>query len=159
MRPNRICVAVALQRYLDFTPIALRQRELAGFLAKKHNAPCDVLSVDAPIPLLPDVETTEDKLKRFIEPLAAIGVDVAWALRQGRPSREIEAFAVESGADLLIIGSHSKRGPLDVGLGSTASNLTREGRVSTYMVWPTVEEQERARELMIPRYPLIFPYG
>jgi hypothetical protein len=27
------------------------------------------------------------------------------------------------------------------------------------MVRPTEEEQEKAKELMIPRYPVVFPYG
>jgi hypothetical protein len=59
----------------------------------------------------------------------------------------------------LIIGSHSKRGPLDVGLGSTASALLRELETTVITVRPTADEQEKALELMIPRYPVVFPYG
>ena len=62
-------------------------------------------------------------------------------------------------ADLLIIGSHSKRGTLDVGLGSTAAALHRELEATVITVRPTAEEQEMVQELMIPRYPLVFPYG
>ncbi len=75
------------------------------------------------------------------------------------PSREIAAFIEASGADVLIIGSHSKRGALDVGLGSTASALMSDLEISVIMVRPTEDEQERARELMIPKYPVVFPYG
>ncbi len=74
---QRICVAAALQRYLDFTPVALRQRELAGVLAKAYGAKIWVLSVDAPVPLLPDVETTEDKLRRYVGVLEEDGCEVA----------------------------------------------------------------------------------
>ena len=62
-------------------------------------------------------------------------------------------------ADLLIIGSHSKRGPLDVGLGSTASALLRDLETTVMMVRPTEAERRRAQELAIPRYPWVFPYG
>ena len=60
---------------------------------------------------------------------------------------------------LLIIGSHSKRGPWDVGLGSTSTDLVNESPCPLLMVWPTRQEAERAQELMIPGYPFVFPYG
>ena len=159
MNHKSICVAVALQRYLDFTPIALRQRGLAAVLARGFGAQLTVVSVNAPVDLLPGVETTDDKLQRFIGPLGGEGFEVSAHLLRGKPSREIEDFVVQQRADLLIIGTHSKRGPLDVGLGSTASALVRDVSSAVLMVRPTVEEQREAHELMIPRYPLIFPYG
>jgi len=156
---SRICVAAALQRYLDITPIAARIRDLAGVLAAAHGASVSVLSVEAPVELLPDVDSMVEKLERYAAPLTAEGFDVDVALRKGKPSREIISYVEETGADLLIIGSHSKRGVLDVGLGSTASVLMRELEPSVIMVRPTEAEQERAQELMIPRYPVVFPYG
>ena len=48
---------------------------------------------------------------------------------------------------------------LDVGLGSTAAALLREMEITVLMVRPTADEQERAQELIIPRYPVVFPYG
>jgi nucleotide-binding universal stress UspA family protein len=159
MAYTSICVAVALQRYVDLTPLALMMRDLAILLAREHGASVHVVSVDAPVPLLPDAETTEDKVARFAEPLVELGLSVTTEVRQGRPSQEIRACAEALAADLIIIGSHSKRGPLDVGLGSTASALVRDVSGTVLMVRPTQAEQEQARELMIPRYPLIFPYG
>ncbi len=156
---TRICVAVALQRYLDFTPVALRQRELAMVLARSYGSAIRVLSVNAPVPLLPEVETTEDKLARYVEPLAAEGLDVQSRLLEGTPSRMISEYVGEVGADLLIIGSHSKRGPLDVGLGSTAAAISQDLPAAVILVRPTAAEQERIHALMIPRYPLVFPYG
>jgi len=78
---------------------------------------------------------------------------------EGRPSEEIIGLVKTIEADLLIIGSHSKRGVLDIGLGSTASAVMRDLDVTVLMVKPTEEEQEKAKELMIPRYPVVFPYG
>jgi nucleotide-binding universal stress UspA family protein len=159
MAYTRICVAAALQRYLDITPIAARIRDLAGVLAAAYRVPISVLSVEAPVELLPDVETLEEKIERYAEPLRVEDLKVDIALRKGRPSTAIIAHVQAIGADLLIIGSHSKRGPLDVGLGSTAAALLRDLETTVLMVRPTEAEQEAARELMIPRYPIVFPYG
>jgi nucleotide-binding universal stress UspA family protein len=86
-------------------------------------------------------------------------MEVAVVLREGRPSKVISEVVAELGADLLVVGTHSKRGPIDVGLGSTAAALERELGATVLLVRPTPAEQEAARELMIPRYPLVFPYG
>jgi len=147
MAYTRICVAAAMQRYLDITPIAARLRDLAGVLALAGDVPVTVVTVEAPVDLLPDVETTEEKLERLA------------ALLEGRPSEEIATLVKTIEADLLIIGSHSKRGVLDIGLGSTAAALMRDLDVTVLMVKPTEKEQEKAKELMIPRYPVVFPYG
>jgi len=159
MAYSRICVAAALQRYLDITPIAARLRDLAGVLAGAYDIPVAVISVEAPVELLPDVETTEEKLERLAAPLREQGLVVSTKLLEGRPSQQIAAFVEIVGADLLLIGSHSKRGVLDVGLGSTAAALLREMEITVLMVRPTADEQERAQELIIPRYPVVFPYG
>jgi nucleotide-binding universal stress UspA family protein len=155
----KVCVAAALQRYIDITPIAARIRDLAGVLAAAQTIPVSVLSVEAPVELLPDVESLEEKIERYAEPLRVEGLEVEVTIRKGRPSREIIAHMEEIGADVLVIGSHSKRGPLDVGLGSTASALLRDLETTVITVRPTESEQVRARELMIPRYPVVFPYG
>jgi len=160
MSYSKICLAVALQRYLDITPIAARLRELAIALAQHSGGELAVLSVEAPVELLPEVETLEEKLDRFVEPIRESGLQVHAELRKGRPSREILAFVREVGGDLLVVGSHSKRSALDVGVGSTAAALLRELLdVPVLMVRPTDDEQDRAEELKIPRYPLVFPYG
>jgi len=156
---RRIVAAVALQRYLDFTPIALRIRYLAVLLARANGVPLHLLSVDAPVDLLPGVETTADKLERLVEPVRGAGIEVLTVVREGRPSRVISDVVAEVDADLLIVGTHSKRGPIDVGLGSTASASDRELAATVLMVRPTLAEQEAALELMIPKYPLVFPYG
>jgi nucleotide-binding universal stress UspA family protein len=111
------------------------------------------------VELLPEVETMTEKLDRYAHPLMAEGIEVDVVLRKGRPSSEIVAFVEASGVDLLIIGSHSKRGTLDVGLGSTAQALMSELETTVIMVRPTEDEQEKARDLMIPKYPMVFPYG
>lgn len=158
VRPS-ICVAVALQRYLDFTPVALRQRDLARAMAVADGASLTILSVDAPVDLLPHLETTDEKLRRYAEPLIEAGLPVATVLRRGRPSTKIVEVAAEIKADALIMGSHSKTGPFDVGLGSTVRALPDDFDVPVILIRPTEADSDRVRELMIPSYPVVFPYG
>lgn len=154
-----ICVAVALQRYLDFTPVALRQRALARALAIVNEATLTMVSVDAPVDLLPHLATTEEKIQRFVEPLVEEGIAVHTILRTGKPSTEILEVIEEIEADLLIMGSHSKSGPLDIGLGSTVRALPQDLEVPLILIRPTDAEVEKVRELIIPSYPVVFPYG
>ena len=152
-----LCLAIyRLGSHITTPGVNLRALEQ---LAGQFGPDVHFVSVDAPVPLLPDAETTADKVARLVEPLVELGLAVTTEVRRGRPSQEIRACAEALAADLVIIGSHSKRGPLDVGLGSTASALVREVSGTVLMVRPSQAEQERAGELMIPRYPLIFPYG
>ena len=154
-----ICVAVAPQRYLDFTPVALQQRAVARAIAIVNEATLTVVSVNTPVDLLPHLATTEEKILRFIEPLVAEGLSVNTVLRIGRPSKEILAVIEEIGCDVLIMGSHNKSGALDIGLGSTVRALPQDLEVPLILIRPTAAEIERARELTIPSYPVVFPYG
>jgi len=154
-----ICVAVALQRYLDFTPVALRQRAVARAMAIVNEATLTVVSVDAPVDLLPHLATTEEKISRFVESLIDEGLSVNTILRTGKPSAEILEVVEESKADLLIMGSHNKSGPLDIGFGSTVRALPHDLEVPLILIRPTAAEVERVRELIIPSYPVVFPYG
>ncbi len=161
MKYSRIVVAAALQRYIEPPPVAVRSREVGIALAKEHKAPVDVIAVDAPVRLLPGTESTEEKLNRFVEPFRNAGIEVRTHLLSGKPSDQILEFLVtlRSETSLLIIGSHSKRGPLDVGVGSTSSALVKISPCPVLMIWPTLREAERTQELMIPGYPSVFPYG
>lgn len=159
MSYKKILLAAALQRYVNFTPLALRQREFALALAQKFGAELHVLTAQAPAGLLPHVESTEEKLARYVEPLQDQDVTVKVIYRVGKPSTVIQQVVSEMGADLVIIGSHSKRGVLDVGIGSTAAAVERGLAATVMMIRPTVEDSAKAREEMIPKYPLVFPYG
>ena len=159
MRASRIVLAVALQRYVDFPPVALRAREVAAALARAGDSAVEVVTVEAPGALLPGLETAEEKLGRFVRGLRDQGLEAEGHLLTGRPAERIPPFVVHCGADFLVIGSHSKRNLLDVGIGATANALVRACPCPVVMVWPTREESARARELMIPGYPFIFPYG
>ena len=153
-----IAVAVALQRYVDVPPVAARQRDLALALARQTGLPVRVLSVEAPVALVASALSTADKLRAFIEPFAAAGVAVETDVRRGRPGHVVVEWAREVRADTLVVGSHSKQSPVDVELGSAARHILREAPCSVLLVRPTVDEQERAKQMMIPHYPWAFVY-
>src|SRR4051794_30197174 len=116
-----IALPVALQRYVDAPPVAVRQRDIALALAKESRAKIVVLSCEADLGLVPQAETVAQKLAAFSAPLIEAGIDVDVVVLQGRPGDAIPPAVLERGADLAVVGTHSKRRFLDVNLGNTAS--------------------------------------
>ena len=159
MTHKHICVAVALRRYVDVTPVALRQAAIALPLARAWGAEISFITVEAPITLLPHIDSIEKKMARFLEKLDLDDLLVRSACLHGKPSVEIEQYVQNVGVDLLVMGSHSKRGPLDIGLGSTAEAVSRHVDTPILLVRPTHEEVKLADSLKIPAYPIVFPYG
>ncbi len=78
----------------------------------------------------------EQKLDDYIAPLKEEGLEVAKILRVGSPREVIAQVAREIEADLLIIGSHSKRGILDIALGGTAQSVSRRAPCEVVLVSP-----------------------
>lgn len=159
MRIQKILLAVALQRYLDITPHALVARDVAMDLASLHKAGLFVLTTEFHLALMPEGESTEDKLKRFMAPILEKGIKAESLLREGSPRKLIPQVAREVGADLIVLGSHSKRGILDTRLGGTARAVIENAPCRIILTAPTREEAAKTRDLIIPEYPFIFPYG
>lgn len=153
-----IGVAVALQRYVDVPPVAARQRDLAAAYARQTGAPIRILSVEAPVSLVASALSLDEKLRTYAQPLVDAGLDVETSVRRGRPASVVLEWLDDVGADLLVLGSHSKQSPVDVDMGSAARHLLREAPCAVVLVRPTVAEQERAKQMMIPHYPWAFVY-
>ena len=78
-------------------------------------------------------------------PLHAAGVAVSPILRVGDPGDIIVEVATNLKADLVILGSHSKRGLLDIGLGWTAQHVSKAAPCLVVLVSPQPEgKQSRA---------------
>lgn len=134
-------------------------REIAADLAKTYNAPLTVLTVHVQLALMPEGETTEEKMARFVAPLIEKGLRVESLVREGSPRVLIPQTAKEIGARLIVMGSHSKRGILDTAVGGTAKAVIANAPCRVLLVATTAKEDQRTRELIIPEYPFIFPYG
>jgi nucleotide-binding universal stress UspA family protein len=76
-------------------------------------------------------------LERAVERARKAGVEAAPRLLRGHGehSSDVIASAIrESGADLLVVGSHGRRGVRRLFLGSVAENLVRKVSISVLMV-------------------------
>ncbi|MEE8448547.1 MAG: universal stress protein, partial [Thermodesulfobacteriota bacterium] len=103
-------------------------------------------------------ETTEEKLKKLIEPMLAAKLDLETIIRDGVPAKVIIELAEEKQADLIVIGAHTKKAVLDLSLGGVAASILKNTPVRVILVGPSKEEARKSRDLLIPEYPEIFPY-
>jgi nucleotide-binding universal stress UspA family protein len=151
-----VVLAAALQRWERYSVHALAARDLAALVAKTAAKPLHVLSVYQyePSPsattALPgdvaarfreqEIQRTDammtQKLDEYVAPLAQEGLAVTRILRVGHAREVIVQVAAELQADLLIIGSHSRRGLFDITLGGTAQHVSRHAPCTVVLVSP-----------------------
>ena len=150
---GRILLAAALQNWDRYSGNALAAREVAADMAKGAGNRLQVLSVyeyDAPtygsgLSLEMAARVREDEMRRtdqlmdrrlddYIAPLKDAGIEVTSLLRVGNPRDVIVETALRTLADVLIIGSHSKRGILDIALGGTAHHVSTHAPCPVMMV-------------------------
>jgi nucleotide-binding universal stress UspA family protein len=148
-----ILLATALQDWERYSAHALAARELAETLATGASSPLHVLSVYEYPPLpatdLPSevarhredlMRRTDDlmgqKMHDYVAPLKAQGLEIAPILRVGNPRDVIPEVATTLKADLPILGSHSKRGVLDIVLGGTAQQVSKAAPCTVVLVSP-----------------------
>ena len=85
--------------------------------------------------------TMAAKMEEYVAPLLSQGLPVATILRLGSSPRHlIIEVAQEVDADLLVIGSHSKRGLLDIALGGTARHVSAHAPCPVVMVAPKLKK-------------------
>jgi nucleotide-binding universal stress UspA family protein len=152
---NNILLAAALQRWERYSVHALAARDVAAALAR-HAKQLYVLSVydhegaRMPSSGLPaemvaqlreqHIQETDrlmaEKMDQYVAPLVSQGVPVSKILRLGSPRNVIVEVAAEIEADLLVIGSHSKRGLLDIALGDTARHVSTHAPCTVLMIVP-----------------------
>jgi nucleotide-binding universal stress UspA family protein len=77
-----------------------------------------------------------EKMDEYVGPLVGQGLPISKILRVGSPRHVIVELATEVEADLLVIGSHSKRGLLDIALGDTARHVSTHVGCVVVMVAP-----------------------
>ena len=77
-----------------------------------------------------------EKMKVFLAGVPFPEVSITPVLKEGEPSALIIHLAETLGADLIVIGAHSKRSFLDVLLGGTASYVSRHATCPVTLVHP-----------------------
>jgi nucleotide-binding universal stress UspA family protein len=69
--------------------------------------------------------------------LRARGVNTSWAVRRGRPDKEILSAARDAGADLIAMSTHGRNGLGRLLFGSVAEQVLRHADVPVFMMRET----------------------
>jgi nucleotide-binding universal stress UspA family protein len=152
---NTILLAAALQDWDRYSTHALAAREVAAAIAKGTTQHLHVLSVyeynfKAPASGLPNemvAQLREEDLRRtnslmerkiddYVAPLKETGLKVTTLLRAGNARGVILQMATELKADVLVIGSHSKRSFFELTLGGTAKHVSQHASCQVVLVSP-----------------------
>jgi nucleotide-binding universal stress UspA family protein len=144
----------------DFSARSVNAFRLACSLARDHGArlvvvhvvppPSAVLSGDGVvIPWIEeDFPALEAKLRQLRPPDP--NVDVTHELRRGGPAHEILRTARETGCDLIVLGTHGRRGLARLLMGSVAEQVVRQANCPVVTVktpaGPTAEAGSLDRE-------------
>ena len=152
---NNILLAVALQRWERYSIHALAARDIAAVLARQakqlhvlsvyEHEPARIPTSGLPVDMAAklreqQIEQTDrlmaERMDEYVAPLVGQGLPVSKILRLGSPRNVIVEVASDVVADLLVIGSHSKRGLLDIALGDTARHVSTHASCLVLMVVP-----------------------
>ena len=151
---KNILLAAAFQNWEHYSAHALAARDVAAALARQAER-LHVLTVyehqtsriPAGIPTELAVKLREQQtegvdhavaemMESYVGPLLSQGLPVTKLLRQGSARHLIIEVAHEVDADLLVIGSHSRRGLLDIALGGTARHVSEHAPCPVVMAAP-----------------------
>lgn len=86
----------------------------------------------------------QERVETVTAELEAAGVDVAGDLRQGEPVDVIENVIADTGADIVVMPSHTRSGLRRVLLGSVTEKVVRVSSVPVVTVPIATEEGETA---------------
>ena len=124
----------------DFDDASERALELAIDLATRYAAELIVVhGVDLrvppyPIALMPDPEkiaaAAQLGLLSVVERVKETVPAARGVLLRGKPAEEIIAFVEDNAADLVVVGTHGRKGPSRWLMGSVAERIVRGCRVS-----------------------------
>jgi nucleotide-binding universal stress UspA family protein len=90
------------------------------------------------------MSSAQSGLDAFVAPYRD-GVRIDTVLRQGIPWEEVRAVAEDVGADLVVIGTHGRRGIARALLGSAAEKIVRTSQRPVLTVHLDGQKKRRAR--------------
>jgi nucleotide-binding universal stress UspA family protein len=131
---------------VDFSRHSEAALKMAAALCEGTSKRLTVLAVDDPSEVLPlegvfgtSVRALEEgeqqlheefaeKLAKFCLPLDHMGLRYERIVRGGSPAETILHTASERECDLIVIGSHSRRSILEIGLGGTTAAVVKKAK-------------------------------
>lgn len=131
----------------DFSEHSERAIQLATEFATAFQSSLTLLHVyESPVALFsesalrwgnlvePSLEEAESRLAERVELIGRKIPQIGAKIRQGIPSQQILAGAQEYGADLIVMGTHGRRGLARTLLGSVAEKVVRHSTVPVLTV-------------------------
>jgi nucleotide-binding universal stress UspA family protein len=109
--------------------------------------------------IVDDVAARTRDAEEYLAPLAAMlrarGVNTSWAVRRGRPDKEILAAAGDARADLIAMSTHGRSGLGRLLFGSVAEQVLRHADVPVFMMRETearlaAKAADRVQRLVAP---------
>ncbi len=131
---------------VDFDQNSLAALKVAGELAAENRkATLDILHV-VPIPPGPEVAIPFDRLEgrartklvRLIHSRIRAKIRHAVHVKTGDPAGEVVCMAEQSGADLIVMATHGRRGLSRFVLGSVAERVVREAPCPVLIIKPGI---------------------
>ncbi len=145
---------------VDGSPGERRAVATALSLASTADATIHALSVVEPADDLADLgETDREAIRRSTEARGReatadvmalaedAGVEVVRHVREGRPHREIVAYAEEAGVDLIVMGTRGELDAADARLGSTTERTLALAEVPVLAVPPDADAEPTTPEI------------
>jgi len=145
---------------VDGSPGERRAVASALSLASTADATIHALSVVEPADDLADLgETDREAIRRSTEARGReatadvmalaedAGVEVVRHVREGRPHREIVAYAEEAGVDLIVMGTRGELDAADARLGSTTERTLALAEVPVLAVPPDADAEPTTPEI------------
>jgi nucleotide-binding universal stress UspA family protein len=85
--------------------------------------------------------------------LRAEGIRVVWEVRFGRPADEIMRAAETTGADLIVMATHDRRGLQRLRLGSVTTEVIQHGPTPVLTIPPRlIKQQQHEAEALLSRF-------
>ena len=151
---------------VDFSPLSASGLRYARVLSGCSNGRITVLFADtfSPPPYFTEsrveelaaqfrqsMNEAENELRRFTaETLGELPPGIEFKVLEGAPAERIAAFAAESGAGLIAMGTHGRSGFNRFLLGSVAERVIRESRVPVLTVRGASRELPPFRHILCP---------
>ena len=128
----------------DFSAMSMHALRFAGALARDYGARLIAVHVHYPLAaiyadaVVLDEEADQRAARAALNELCVPGVRVEPCLAEGEPASMIVQVARETGADLIVMGTHGRGGLMRVLLGSVAEDVLRHAPCPVLTVKATV---------------------
>ena len=143
----------------DFSDTAEAAWDAARELSRTHRAELALVHVFTELPIYPEVAVLEVQrvwedqrawveraLAERVTAATAQGLTARWVLKTGTAPEAIAETAVETRADLIVIGTHGRTGLSRLVIGSVAERVVRLAPCPVLTVKPPEVAREAARE-------------